>query len=80
MYGIVATPVTLSFKESDFYLWMTIVLLAIAPEWIRANRIGRFLARFNIRNVHVPTEGNAHLLIPVRDGFGPKVPVVYYIL
>jgi hypothetical protein len=42
-----------------------------------SHKIGRLLARHNIRTVHVPTKKTGHLLRPVKDDPGLQVPGVY---
>jgi hypothetical protein len=43
------------------------------------NQISRFLAKYNIKTIHVPRKNNIHMLRPVKGDLGLKVPGVYRI-
>jgi hypothetical protein len=43
------------------------------------NKISRLLAKHNIRTIHIPKKKNIHMLRPVKDDLGLKVPGVYRI-
>jgi hypothetical protein len=43
------------------------------------NRIGRLLAKYKIRMVHIPKKKNIHMLRPVKDDLGLRVPGTYQI-
>jgi hypothetical protein len=45
-----------------------------------SDRINKLVARSNIGNMHIPAKKNVHLLRPVKDALGLKVPRIYYIL
>jgi hypothetical protein len=42
-------------------------------------KISRILTKYNIKTIHVPRKKNIHMLRPVKDDLGLKVPVVYRI-
>jgi hypothetical protein len=44
-----------------------------------SDRIIRLLVKFNIRIVHILAKENVHLLRPVKDTLGLKVPGIYCI-
>jgi hypothetical protein len=44
------------------------------------NKISRLLAKYNIKTIHIPQTKNMHMLRPVKDDLGLKVPGVYRIL
>jgi hypothetical protein len=43
------------------------------------NKISRLVAKYNIKTVHIPQKKNIHMLRPVKDDLGLKVPGVYRI-
>jgi hypothetical protein len=43
------------------------------------NKISRLLAKYNIKTVHIPRKKNIHMLRPVKDDLGLKVPGMYRI-
>jgi hypothetical protein len=43
------------------------------------NKISRFLAKHNIRTIHIPKKKNIHMLRPVKDDLGLNVSGVYRI-
>jgi hypothetical protein len=42
-------------------------------------KISRLLAKHNIKTIHIPQTKNMHMLRPVKDELGLKVPGVYRI-
>jgi hypothetical protein len=43
------------------------------------NKISRLLAKYNIKTIHVPRNKNIHMLRPLKDDLGLKVPDMYRI-
>jgi hypothetical protein len=51
--------------------------IAIPYQKAITNKISRLLAEYNIKTVHIPRKKNTHMLRPVKDDLGIKVPGVY---
>jgi hypothetical protein len=45
-----------------------------------SNRISKLLAKYNIKEVHIPVKKNMHMLRPVKEKLGLKVTGIYCVL
>jgi hypothetical protein len=49
-------------------------------EQVVSNGISRLLAKYNIKEVHIPVKKNIHMLRPVKGKLGLKVTGIYCVL